>query len=177
MWDISRIMFVAQALGLLVACVTWVKFRNRLCPGWVFVPFLLLAIMVMDSGLMKLLWMIGWITGVEQPWPPPNASWQTIYRILPLVLAAACTVWIARGVWHAHFPRSLTVASCIVIVTALVQGMVNLRWFNGQDILEIITSHPLDPPWTHMRAATPGVLVLLALCFLVAGQAKPAEGG
>ena len=160
-------LFRLGVIALLAAVIRWLRRGNVFCPGQLFVPFLILAVLALDGGLIRLLRIVGLAARMGDAWPPHDAAWLPLFRAAPLVLALAAAVWGFLALVRVKFPMRLSAATALAALAALGQGVASIRWISGEQIMEVITSHALDPPWTTVRALVPGVLALVGALLIL----------
>lgn len=166
---LERSTFMLGMLGLLVVSVSWLTRpdRERLCPMQLFAPFLLLAILALDGGLVRLLSMISEVvTRMGRTWPGSRAT-GIAYRAMPLMLTFLFGGWALWAILRAKPSLRLTVATAIVAVVALVQGLVRICSISPRRLTEIFTGYPGNDPWALIGAVVPAVFVLVAVVLVL----------
>lgn len=177
--DMGWTTFTCGVLGMLLVCILWLWKRDAFFSGCMVIQFLFLMLLALDRGLLRCLYVIGSISGRlgedgVPPWPPRDAVWVGVYRVMPLVLAVTLSVWavLAIALTKARIPFRVWLPAAIVSVVANLQGLFAIRWLSWRDLFSVMTDNTASPPWTIVSALGPTVLVLLAIGIAVLGYAR-----
>jgi len=167
---VGRGMFALGLVGLLVLTLSWLTRgdRERLCPAPLIIPFLFLAILALDGGLVRLLMMVT-VTAARlgRAWPASRTT-AALCVGMPLMLAVisgALALWFLA---KARFPLRLTIATVPMAVVAVLQGLLRLLALSSWPIAQVITAYSGDIPWAMIPAVLPGATVLLAVALMFA---------
>lgn len=163
--------FVTWILGIscgLALAGTWLLRRDRFCPWQILLPFLILAILSLDGGLLRLLLIVGQILRLGDSWAPHVAGlWWNRPLSLILAILISITSIIILFRMRQSFQRSFAIG--ILSGNALLQGMIRMRWISEGRIIELMTGS-IEEPWGTFIASAPNTIVIIAVIMFVIGN-------
>jgi hypothetical protein len=160
-------LFALGMLGLVVLAVSCMIRGNKLrFPGLVLL-FILLAFLALDGGLLTLFSIISDLAErMGNAWPASRGT-ERWSATMPLALAVVSGAWALSRVARSKVPLRFTVATLVVTVVAVVQGLTRVGWISSSQVIGVFTSLPLHEPWITIRDAAPRASVIAAIILVL----------